>query len=193
MDVEAIWMPTYTGKRVDLLRPKPEQIDPEDLAEHLSKEQRWVGACRGFLSVAQHAVIVAGICADPLAGLLHDAHEAYTGDLPRPVKHLMYREVHNLEVRLDDAICLRFGLPAGAFRTPDVREADERVAATEMLHLVEPTAVWMPSFAEPLAIEHFTLWAPIYAKTRFLSLLRVLLENAGRLELFGAPPARSVA
>ncbi|WP_127076170.1 hypothetical protein [Rhodomicrobium lacus] len=76
-----------SGIAVDLLRPAPEQIDFNDLAEVLSRIDHTGGRCAsGVYSVAQHCVIGADAVAretgsDALAAtfLFHAAHEAYLG------------------------------------------------------------------------------------------------------------------
>src|SRR5690242_11754504 len=82
------WMQTYTGRRFWPLDPRVDDIDIGDIAHHLSLVCRFAGACREFYSVAQHCVGVSYVCdpKDALWGLLHDAAEAYVGDMVRPLK-----------------------------------------------------------------------------------------------------------
>jgi 5'-deoxynucleotidase YfbR-like HD superfamily hydrolase len=63
----------------------------DDIAHHLSMVCRWAGATQSFYSVAQHSCLVAKICPPELQrwALLHDAAEAYIGDMTRPMKALM--------------------------------------------------------------------------------------------------------
>jgi hypothetical protein len=71
---------------IDFMNPQPEQIHIDDLAECLSRECRWSGSVP--ISVAEHSVKMAE--ALPLEykiyALLHDSPEAYTGDIPSPIK-----------------------------------------------------------------------------------------------------------
>lgn len=85
---------TFTGLYVNPLQLRPEDIDHRDLAHHLSLICRYTGACPEHYSVAQHSVFVAERMwvryGDPqaaMAGLLHDAAEAYFNDIASPVKH----------------------------------------------------------------------------------------------------------
>jgi uncharacterized protein len=126
------WMPTFTGGRFWPLDPRPEEVKIEDIAHHLALICRFGGTCREPYSVAQHSVLVSRIVPTEHAlwGLLHDAAEAYLGDLPRPVKRLpelyCYRSAEEEIMRV---ICRRFGLspemPAA------VKIADEVLLATE--------------------------------------------------------------
>ncbi len=107
---------TFTGRYVTPMHLTPGMITIEDIAHGLSRVCRFAGQCAGFMPVAEHSVAVARIVmiTDPdhaLEALLHDASEAYLGDLPRPLKHLPemapYREA---EERAERAIATKFGL-----------------------------------------------------------------------------------
>lgn len=83
---------TSTGRDVDLINPTPGMISFDDIAHHLSLINRYSGASDFPISVAQHSLYVVRILgqmrATPLQrllGLLHDAHEAYIGDITSPV------------------------------------------------------------------------------------------------------------
>jgi hypothetical protein len=85
---------TFTGLYVDPLRLRPEDIAIKDIAHHLSLICRYTGACPDHYSVAQHSLLVAGrmwmrhgVPEAFMAGLLHDAAEAYFNDIASPVKH----------------------------------------------------------------------------------------------------------
>jgi len=89
---------TYTGKHVDLAAPNPVMIDPRDISHALSHQCRFNGHCREFYSVAQHSVLVAYLLPPELklAGLLHDAPEAFLGDVVQPLKALMKHHHSNI-------------------------------------------------------------------------------------------------
>lgn len=83
---------TYTGRRVDPLELRVDDLEILDVAHALARLCRYNGHCEGFLSVARHSLWVSTRVAVrhpelALAGLLHDAAEAYLGDMPGPVKH----------------------------------------------------------------------------------------------------------
>jgi hypothetical protein len=123
-------MQTYTGALVDLAAISPEDIRLPDIAHALSLVNRFTGHTRVPYSVAQHSVMVSELCAPEHAlwGLLHDASEAYLGDVATPLKHMLpeYRE---LEERVQRAIAVRFEL---SWPMPqDVHVSDKRALMFE--------------------------------------------------------------
>ena len=82
------WIRTHTGLRFDLLDPRPEAIDPRDVAHALARLCRFGGHVRRFYSVAQHSLLVADLAplGLELPALLHDASEAYLGDVVAPLE-----------------------------------------------------------------------------------------------------------
>lgn len=123
---------TFTG-RVDPLNPAVDTINIEDIAHALSRQCRYNGHCDGFLSVARHSMWVSERLKAQgqdarmqLSGLLHDAAEAYLGDLVRPIKHTEFGRTYlEVEAALEEVIAERFSLP---FPIPvEVREADDYV------------------------------------------------------------------
>jgi 5'-deoxynucleotidase YfbR-like HD superfamily hydrolase len=112
-----------SGRRLDLLEPSPLDIEIEDIAHGLARVARWNGQTRGShaFSVAQHSVLVERLVADlnprlsreaRLMALLHDAPEYVVGDLISPFKAAIGINYKELELKLQAAIHLRFGLPA---------------------------------------------------------------------------------
>lgn len=116
------WQRMLSGRRLDLLDPSPLDIEIEDIAHGLSRVARWNGQTLGdhALSVAQHVLMVEEIASDRnpdwplswrLAALLHDAQEYVVGDLISPFKTAIGLDYKAFEIRLNEAIHLRFGLP----------------------------------------------------------------------------------
>jgi uncharacterized protein len=102
---------TFSGMHFDLAEPTPEMVTIVDIAHHLSQVCRWAGATKKFYSVAQHSVFLSYIVPDHLQrwALVHDAAEAYIGDVTRPLKN-MIPEIRAIEFRIMRAICTHFHL-----------------------------------------------------------------------------------
>jgi len=85
------WILTATGRRLDLTGSTANDIDPLDIAQGLSRACRFAGQTTAFYSVAQHSVLASYYVPpeDALPALLHDAAEAYLGDLTGPLKRLL--------------------------------------------------------------------------------------------------------
>ena len=131
------WTQTYSGARFYPMDPRPEEIDIVDIAHALSMVCRFNGQIATFYSVAQHSVEACRSAPREikLAALLHDASEAYICDVPRPLKALLpgYKEA---EARIMAAVGQRFGVPLEQFGDPRLKSIDNRLLATEAIHLL---------------------------------------------------------
>ena len=133
---------TKSGRRVSLLNPSPSQIVIGDIAHGLAHQCRFNGHTNKFYSVAQHSVLVASILPRELrlAGLLHDASEAYLGDVVQPLKDLL-PEYQSIEANFCEVLGARFGVHLQ--HNDDIRHADLVVLATERRDLMPmDTADW---------------------------------------------------
>ena len=125
------WILTRSGRQFDLLNPTAAMISPHDIGHALARLCRFNGHTLDHYSVAQHSMIVCDLVPlkDQLPALLHDATEAYLGDMTRPLKALMpaYRQI---EQRVWHAVCDRFEidpiLPDSVIRADMVALATER-------------------------------------------------------------------
>src|SRR4051812_9411412 len=147
-------MQTFTGKRYYPLDPRPEDIDPVDIAHALSQLCRYGGHVDRFYSVAEHCLLLS-YTVDPenaLHALLHDATEAYVVDVPRPVKQYL-SNYKDLEGAVWEAIATRFGIKGG--RLPaQVTDHDNRILLNERRALFSNAEVgaWSVDGLDPLDI-----------------------------------------
>lgn|SRR6185312_4619791 len=139
------WIITYTGKRFFPLDPRPDEICIEDIAHALSNVCRFGGHVRTFYSVAQHCVLAARYVDGDLAlkrwALLHDASEAYLGDMVKPLKNTMHA-FEEVERNVMEVIARKFGLEP--FEPLEVIEIDRRLCVTEARDLIGANVWWNP-------------------------------------------------
>lgn len=168
------WTQTWSRRRVDLLNPDPKQIELGDIAHSLSLICRFHGHTHWFSSVAEHCVKVSQIVGDDLGlcqlGLLHDAAEAYTGDIPTPMKRLV-PEINEVEQRLLKAIGSRFGVNLTTELHPMVLAADQIMLVTEARDRLfgGPIDNWTSYLkVKPIDVPMNVAWGPIEAEVRFM-------------------------
>ena len=167
------YLQTVSGRWVNPFDPDPEQLDAGDIARALANVCRFGGHTRAFYSVAQHSVIVSriveergGDAADAFAALMHDATEAYLGDMPHPIKHrsalgAAFREA---EKELERAIQARFRIKPDV---PEIKRVDRALLATERRAFSGENWHW-PELdgVEPLALD-LQAWPPDEAAQAF--------------------------
>ncbi len=143
---------SHSGFNVSLGDPQATTISIRDIAHHLCAINRFNGASELPYSVAQHSVLVADLLLAKrqpahvcMAGLLHDAHEAYLGDIATPVADFLLGVSPRLRVptildeakaRFDAVILRKFNLALTATEAREVKLADQTAFATEWRDLM---------------------------------------------------------
>lgn len=160
---------TRSGLLVDLADPQPASIRLTDIALALSRAPRFGGHTTRTWSVADHSLLVLqllreelGEAATPdlqLAAVLHDAREAYTGDLVTPLQWELGRRspsspsasalLQEIQADLDRAIAHAFTFHPSLFLHEAVKRADLLALAIEARHLMAPQARAWPNLPEP--------------------------------------------
>lgn len=171
---------THRGGRFDLSDPDPDDVHINDIAASLAHTCRFGGHCDQFYSVAHHSLHVSRELPsdDPrlqLLGLLHDAAEAYLGDIPRPLKS-QYEIFDQVEGRILDAIWAAFEIePPSEAEWAQVMAADDRLLAYVADQLLEDGS-WA---ADPPALDYELCSESITEiRDQFLSESKTLLEEA---------------
>lgn len=146
---------TLSGEMIPLWQPQPCHIHLADIAHALAGIPRFNGHTRQPWSVAQHSLLVLALL-DPeittpeerLAALLHDAHEAYIGDITSPVAAAIRGQrdacqIEGLKAIFNTAIAARFGLDPALFHHPIIIDADRKALAIEhSRYMSTPTKPW---------------------------------------------------
>lgn len=165
------WIQTHSGRQYFLKDPRPSDIFIDDIAHALAHQCRFAGQCAKFYSVAEHSVHVSRLVPEEhqLAGLLHDATEAYLHDITRPLKQLLpgYEALEDAAwFTISSKFGLDFDMPAA------VKEADATLVFVERRklfpHPVEAED-WGHGLQEPSVLPDVGLmgWTPRAAKQAF--------------------------
>ena len=184
MAVKGPWILTQSTRKFDLANPKPSQVSIEDIAAGLSRICRFNGQLKSALddviySVAQHSVYVKRylemIDAPKKArpwGLLHDAPEAFYGDVTSPLKSLL-PEYSVYEERGAVAVRERFSVPYDAEVIKHVKYADKQLVLMESVVVTSmPSRLWdMPEESTHTMKDldpDFYPWSPAKSRQEFL-------------------------
>ncbi|PSR53888.1 phosphohydrolase [Adhaeribacter arboris] len=181
---------TYSGLQVELLEPRADQIELEDIAHGLAMKCRFSGQTNQFYSVAEHSVRVAYLLLEmyqnpllAMAGLMHDAAEAYLPDIATPLKRII-QGFHVIEEGLMQVITLKFKLPPPVITQFKIKLADRTLLVTEGRDLMawDLSEAWCQDFPPPMKIEIRPLpWAD--AKAIFL---KTYLDLQARIRAYDA-------
>lgn len=184
------WIQTASGRKVDLLRPDPEELVIEDIAHALSNICRYTGHTGSFYSVAQHSVLASYHVSDAkfaLAALMHDATEAYLGDVSKPLKDILGQKYATMENRFGRILAQKF-----RYEYPypvEVRVIDQDLLETEF-----NTVMGGKSFEHSLGTMRLEIvmlpWEPHIAEQKFLARYD---ELSGQLDFdFGPALAKAL-
>lgn len=132
------WIQTFTGKMFDILDPQSDMVCIEDIAHALSQGNRFTGHCKFPYPVSQHSRLGSYLVSKEFAleFLLHDASEAYIGDMNRPLKHFTTAgvEYRKVEAKIQGLITQVFGLPY--VESPIVKKVDNLMLYAEKRQLM---------------------------------------------------------
>ena len=144
------WMETFGGRKVNPWDVKEDDVDIKTIAHSLSLTCRFGGHCKVFYSVAEHSIRVAEIVEPKyqLAALLHDAGEAYMGDVIRPIKYNL-PVIQEADERAIKVVMDKFGVDYSKDVREAIRQADNIVGATEGRDLMYHVEDW-GKLPEPL-------------------------------------------
>lgn len=136
----------HSGEYFYFEHPEDCSFNINDIAHALSNICRYGGHCPRFYSVAQHSVLVSNLVPPELAlvGLLHDAAEAFIGDMTKPMKE-MFPTYKQMELTLEHIIAEVFNLPFPL--PPEIKLADAQMLVNEQRHLMKNADPWFGSMS----------------------------------------------
>lgn len=199
---------TFTGRRVNPLDIRPEDIDERDVAHHLALINRFNGATSRPITVAQHAVYVSRLLDGTgyeWQALHHDDGEAYVGDVTKWLKESdEMAGFRRAEERAQRSCYEFFNIdpsgyePYAKFMHPLVEAADKVMLQYEGGESFHKTRVWEPwarevityarypqlTDAHRMLIGNWSPWSWRQAEEAYLLRVR-LLRQVG----FGVPGA----
>lgn len=129
------WMGTSTGKKFYPLAPSADDVDIRDIARGLSMTCRYAGQTKRFYSVAEHCVFVSMYVPWQYAreALVHDAAEAYIGDMIRPLKHQPEMvEFRRAEATIEKCVLEHIGIVSTTTSRAAIKEIDNRILVDEI-------------------------------------------------------------
>lgn len=165
---------------------RPEEFRIEDVPHCLSMICRYNGFVRYFYSVAQHSVMVCELAEAKFGkgdishcALLHDATEAYLGDVSRPFKACL-PDYKRIEAHVHEVIMQALNLPRDPAIWAEVAKLDVMALHIEASHLLfypypwikEPDPLWQQSRMARLLITHDHEMRPSDAKAEMTVKLR---------------------
>ncbi|KKL67877.1 hypothetical protein LCGC14_2130580 [marine sediment metagenome] len=133
---------------------------------------RFNGCVNKFYSVAEHSVKAYYLATDEnkLEALLHDAVEAYIGDVTRPLKSLL-PEYRVIESKWSEVVSEKFGIPVK--KSPEIKRIDGVLQVTEFLKMMA-TPNNLDAIPAPVPFEDADMsirinnWSPLEAELMFL-------------------------
>lgn len=154
---------THSGLYINVFDPTPEMIDIRDIATGLAYECRWGNQIGCHFSVAQHSVLMAWVAPSRLKfqALMHDASEAYTGDMAKPIKARL-PDFKKMEDNLMQIIADKYGFQWPI--SPTVKGADVQFLREEWDQFM---------IGKPSGIP-FKPWPAERAKSEFLTAFNAL-------------------
>lgn len=173
------WIQTFSGGQFWPLDPRADEVKLTDIAHQLAKICRFGGATLDFYSVAEHSLRVADLVPPELRlqALLHDAAEAYCGDVVRPLKRNL-AGYDAMESRIAFAIGEKFGVDLVNLH-PLVIQADNEMLAVEFRDLLAHRGDRKPLPEPPRGVRIYETLTPRAAATLFYQALVSKREVGG--------------
>lgn len=164
-----------SGRYFDLAAPRPEDVTIEDIAGALSKICRFGGQTPRFYTVAEHcchcydAALSDGLGLEiAKLALLHDAAEAFVGDVVKPLK-IMLIDFGLIESGVQSAIEHAFNIVWDVEKIAAVKRLDMEMLIAERLEIFGDDGVqWSGQDQVTRRDLHVEGWGPDQAEAQFM-------------------------
>ena len=188
-------VPTFTGNEFSPITPKADEVNLQDIARGLAGKYRYGGHSDPLITVAEHSVLVVRIIdalwptsGQQLAGLLHDACEAYTQDIQSPVRQFIKVALPSgemitwgdMERRINTAVAKALGISQDFYSAPEVAAADMLAVSIEKSACpnFRPGKWGVPAIPPELKDLKLDFLAPAAAQQLFLDTYQKLTVSA---------------
>ena len=186
------WMQVASGRKFFPQDPRPEEIKINDIANGLALTCRYGGQGNvdKFYSVAEHSLLMArytlqnrsgnsyNMLSLALAVLMHDAAEAYAGDLIRSIKSAVRDAYAPLEDNIQEVILKKYGLLQFSLNwAQTIKEIDNRIVVNEKAVLFNSPQDWAADTLVALPRVEIKCYDPPTAKKMFLILFYKLMSS----------------
>lgn len=172
------WIQTATGNKFDYANPRVDSISRIDIAHALDKMPRFAGHLNSNYTVADHCLNLSLLVPEhplfKLQALLHDAAEAYTMDIPTPLKDLLDNKFRRIEINIESAIFEHFNVPYPL--SAEIKRYDAALCRAEAFHLSHnpPLENWHEKMSD---INLPSTYVQVWDKGDYLSMLnRYIIE-----------------
>jgi len=159
-------MITVSNILVNLFNIDPATILIEDIAHGLSNNCRWNGHTQKFWSVAQHCCMMYDIApvGRKLTFLMHDAEEAYWGDMIKPLKNIIQEkcpEIIEAMHKTRDLIFEKFGVPK---ESKDSKDSDFEMLQWEFENIIKSSNAefWLPERSKIEFLNRYNLSTKLF-------------------------------
>lgn len=179
---------TWSLGSFDLANPEGSGIHLADIAKALGNLCRFTGQC-DFYSVAEHSVHCCRIALNnhpgnwelAFAALMHDAAEAYTGDISKPLKKMIEPIFGPIEKRIEDAVKDRFKIDNRYDHQVKVIDMGMLKAEKRRLFPKSPLAENLDEYPD-YEID-FKMWTPELATRNFMAIYRTVTTQSFEAEM----------
>lgn len=174
-----MWMQTGSNQELDFAAEQWIVLPIDLIARALSNICRYNGHSSRYYSVAEHSVLISRLVPQELAlaALLHDASEAYVGDMPTGLKRFLGVNFKDIEHKATEAVSRGYGVSMEQLGSPIIKSFDKRILGDEAKVLMPHHEFWEHFVREhePTGIE-IQCWGPDEANRRFLERFAELTE-----------------